>query len=159
MNFDELLQKAKETAKAAVGIAEKQTERVVEFSRLKIEQTKLNGELARLYEELGQATYNAMKNEEDCSETMDILCDEIELIINDLDDLEEIINEKRNIKFCPSCGAKVSKDSYFCSKCGAVLVEDDDDDDEEFDAEEISVEEAAAEEADVVEAVPEETAE
>ena len=54
MNFDELIQKARETAKTAVDLAEKHTEKVVEFSKLKIEQTKLNGELARLYEELGR---------------------------------------------------------------------------------------------------------
>lgn len=124
MNFDELIQKARETAKTAVDLAEKHTEKVVEFSKLKIEQTKLNGELARLYEELGQATYQAMKCDEDCSETMDILCDEIELILNDLEELDQLISEKKNQKICPACGAKIAKDSKFCSKCGAPVEEE-----------------------------------
>ena len=136
MNFDELLQKAKETAKTAVDLAGKKTEKVVEYSKLKIEQTKLNGELARLYEELGQATYRAMKCEEECAETMDILCDEIELILNDLEDLEQLISEKKNQKVCPDCGAKVSKDSKFCSKCGAPVEEEEEEAEEPEDEEE-----------------------
>ena len=96
-----------------------------------------------------------MKCDEDCSETMDILCDEIELILNDLEELDQLISEKKNQKICPACGAKIAKDSKFCSKCGAPVEEEKPAPEQPAEPEEVSDEAAEVNEPEETESTEE----
>lgn len=113
IDFDQILDKAKE----AVGAVAKKTDEVVEYSKLKYERAKLNAELARLHQELGSATYEAMKGEE-CAELMDALCEEIDLILIDMAALDDMIDEKQKVVTCPKCGKKLDRECAYCSTCG-----------------------------------------
>ncbi len=117
MELEQLLGKAKDAASA---VAQK-TDAVVEVSKLKYERTKLTGELAALYQELGMATYQAMKGE-DAADLMDALAEELDLVMLELIALEEVLDEKRGHTSCDECGEKVIKGNQYCGKCGAKVM-------------------------------------
>lgn len=109
------------SAKTVVGKAEKQTDKVVELSKLKYQSAQLSSELKSLYEKLGCAVYAMMNNEYENKELVDSLADEITEVRAALAVVNEKIDEQMNRRFCPACGAQNVKEAVFCMKCGTRM--------------------------------------
>lgn len=109
-------------AKNVVDYAGKKTDDVVELSKLKYQSSQLSNELRSLYEKLGCAVYSMMKSEYDNNELIDSLASEIEEVKNALQEINEKIADKKELKLCPACGAKNDKEAFYCMKCGNRLV-------------------------------------
>lgn len=116
IDLDQILDKAR----VAVGAVAKKTDEVVEYSKMKYERVKLNTELLHLYQELGEATYRAMKGD-DSAETMDSVSEEIDLLLIDLAALDDMIEEKQKVVTCPQCAEKIDRECTFCPRCGAKM--------------------------------------
>ena len=107
------------SAKNVVDKAGKQTDKVVEVSKLKYQSIQLQNELSHLYEQLGVAVYAKMTEEYDNGDLLASLADEITEVRAALKVVEEKISEQRNEQICSVCGAKSSRDAKFCPNCGA----------------------------------------
>jgi hypothetical protein len=150
--FDELIASARDL----VDKAGKQTDKVVEVSKLKYQSIQLQNELNHLYEQLGVACYTKMTEEYDNGDLIASLADEITELRAALKVVDDKVSEQKNEKYCPVCGAKAPKEAAFCSSCGAKL-----EDEEPEEAEEVSEEETctAEEAAEAVEEAAEEAVE
>lgn len=115
--IDELLS----SAKIVVDKAGKQTDKVLEISKLKYQSIQLQNELAHLYEQLGVAVYAKMVQEADNGDLIASLGDEITEVRAALEVVEEKISEQKNLRTCPNCGAKLPREAAFCSSCGTKL--------------------------------------
>lgn len=115
--IDELLS----SAKIVVDKAGKQTDKVLEISKLKYQSIQLQNELGHLYEQLGVATYAKMVQEADNGDLIASLGDEITEVRAALEVVEEKISEQKNLRSCPNCGAKMPREAAFCSSCGTKL--------------------------------------
>ena len=82
--LDDLVSKAKELADT-VG---KATGELVDDSRIKLQELKLNSELKDAYERLGSVTYDAMKNGVENKALMDLVVSEIDGILQSLEQLK-----------------------------------------------------------------------
>lgn len=107
------------SAKNVVDKAGKQTDKVVEVSKLKYQSIQLQNELSHLYEQLGVAVYAKMTEEYDNGDLLASLADEITEVKAALKVVEEKLSEQRNERICANCGAKSSRDAKFCWSCGA----------------------------------------
>ena len=134
------------SAKNVVDKAGKQTDKVVEVSKLKYQSIQLQNELSHLYEQLGVAVYAKMTEEYDNGDLLASLADEITEVRAALKVVEEKISEQKNEQICPACGAKSSRDAKFCANCGASLVKEEPEEEEPA-AEEAEADSAPTEEA------------
>lgn len=119
--LDELIS----SAKVMVDKAGKQTDKVVEVSKLKYQSIQLQNEVSHLYEQLGVAVYAKMVEEYDNGDLIASLADEITEVRAALKVVEDKISEQKNEQFCPNCGAKSSREAVFCANCGAKLKEEE----------------------------------
>lgn len=115
--FDDLVLKAKDLADAA----SKKTGELYEISKYKCECIKLNGELKKLYEQLGSSVYSMVKNGYDNDELVHSLTEEIDERMNRLKEVNAMIAEIKDYITCPVCECKNSLDSSYCNKCGSKL--------------------------------------
>lgn len=115
--IDELIS----SAKTMVDKAGKQTDKVLEISKLKYQSIQLQNELSHLYEQLGVAVYAKMTEEADNGDLLASLADEITEVRAALGVVEDKISEQKSQRTCPDCGAKLPRDASFCSHCGAKL--------------------------------------
>ena len=113
--LDDLVSKAKELADT-VG---KATGELVDDSRIKLQELKLNSELKDAYERLGSVTYDGMKNG---VENKDLVVSEIDGILQSLELLKTVkTTPAPEEKYCPQCGTTNSSDAVYCLRCGAPL--------------------------------------
>ena len=115
--LDNLMNKAKELADS-VG---KATGELVDDSRLKIQEIKLSSELKDAYERLGSVVYDSIKTGTQNQALVDLVVSEIDTIQKDLETLKGKSAPASTEKYCPQCGATNSRESVYCSKCGAPL--------------------------------------
>ena len=115
--IDELIS----SAKTMVDKAGKQTDKVLEISKLKYQSIQLQNELSHLYEQLGVAVYAKMTEEADNGDLLASLADEITEVRAALGVVEDKISEQKSQRTCPDCGAKLHRDASFCSHCGVKL--------------------------------------
>lgn len=111
------------TGKNVVSTAGKKTDEAVRFSKLKIKESQLNGDIKNKFEKLGALIYQMAKSGEKDNEQFDAFIAEIDGCYEELAGIEKKFDELRNEVTCPSCGAKCKDDNAFCSKCGARLPE------------------------------------
>ena len=102
--LDDLMSKAKELADT-VG---KATGELVDDSRMKLQELKLNSELKDAYERLGSVTYDAIKNGTENKALVDLVVSEIDVPAS-------------GEKYCPQCGTSNGGDAVYCVRCGAPL--------------------------------------
>ena len=107
--FSKAAQKTKETS-----------ETVMEIAKLKYKLVEINSDIEDNYKKIGKLVYNAAEDE-DITENLKELCDEITSLTEKRDDMQENFNELVNKKQCPKCGMKLDKDFEFCPKCGRRL--------------------------------------
>lgn len=104
--FTKAAQKTKETSEV-----------VVEIAKLKYKLVEINSDIDDNYQKIGKLVYNAGEDE-DITEKLKELCDEITSLSEKKEDMQESYNELVNKKQCPKCGMKLDKDFEFCPKCG-----------------------------------------
>lgn len=111
------------TGKNVVSAAGKKTDEAVRFSKLKIKESQLNGDIKSKFEKLGALIYQMAKSGDKDNEQFDEYIAEIDDCYEQLAGIEKQFDEMRNEVTCPSCGAKSKDDNSFCPKCGAKLPE------------------------------------
>ena len=93
------------------------SESVFEIAKLKYKLVEINSEIEENFKKIGKLVYNAGE-EEDITEGIKELCEEITSLSEKRDDMQENFNELVNKKQCPKCGMKLDKDFEYCPKCG-----------------------------------------
>lgn len=121
MNNNNVFDNIIETAKDVYGVASKKTGELVEISKIKLECVKINGEIKKLYERLGNTVYSMMKANYENQSLVDSLVEEITENLNKLAELNTKLSDIKNINICPACNAKNPEDNYYCAKCGSRL--------------------------------------
>lgn len=111
------------TGKNVVSAAGKKTDEAVRFSKLKIKESQLNGDIKSKFEKLGALIYQMAKSGEKDNEQFDAYIAEIDGCYDELADIEKQFDELRNEVTCPGCGAKCKNENSYCPKCGAKLPE------------------------------------
>ncbi|MGN0651111.1 MAG: zinc ribbon domain-containing protein [Oscillospiraceae bacterium] len=109
------------TAKDVATTAGDKTDKAVKFSKLKIREAQLNGELKCKYEKLGQMIYDMVKSGVKEDEAFNAAIAEIDAAKAEIADIGSRIDALKNEVTCPACGAKTKNDNSFCPKCGAKL--------------------------------------
>lgn len=111
------------TGKNVVSAAGKKTDEAVRFSKLKIKESQLNGDIKSKFEKLGALIYEMAKSGEKNNEQFDALIAELDGCYEELAEIDKQFDELRNEVACPGCGAKCKDDNAYCSKCGTKLPE------------------------------------
>lgn len=111
------------TGKNVVSAAGKKTDEAVRFSKLKIKESQLNGDIRNKFEKLGSTIYQMAKSGEKDSERFDALVAELDDCYAQLEEIGKQFDELRNEVTCSSCGTKSKIDNSYCPKCGAKLPE------------------------------------
>ena len=120
MSFlDDILDKGK----TVVSSASKKTDTAVRFSKLKVKESQLNGDIKAKNEKLGAVIYDMSKTGVKESEEFDALLAQIDEDYAKLAEIEAQLDELKNVVTCPKCGAKTKNDNAYCPKCGAKLPE------------------------------------
>lgn len=109
------------TAKDVASTAGDKTDKAVKFSKLKIREAQLNGEIKCKYEKLGQMIYDMVKSGVKEDEAFNAAIAEIDAAKAELAEIGTKIDALKNEVTCPECGAKTKNDNSFCPKCGAKL--------------------------------------
>jgi hypothetical protein len=91
-----------------------------------IEITKLNSQIGSekdkikdLYYKIGELVYKTFSAGE--STAYDESCVQIKEIEDKISELQAKVLELKNATKCPNCGAEVTKETAFCSKCGSKV--------------------------------------
>ena len=125
MNLNELLEKvkigAKDAGKFAARTAKdagKKAGEVYNTSKHQIAIFDIKNDISDLYKEIGALVYSTHKQG---VETADVIEEKLAIIEEKearIAELQEMINDIKDSKTCPSCGTKSEKSAEFCKKCG-----------------------------------------
>ena len=122
--FDDMVNKAKE----AIDVASKKTSEVVNTQKQKFDIASLENKRAKDYEVLGEIYYNKIKDgtveDENVSELVLAIKEKSEKI----EKLKAEVNNAKNKRICPKCGAAIEQTSNYCNACGAKLFFDSEED-------------------------------
>ncbi len=119
--FDDFVLKARDICDTA----SKKTGELYEISKYKYECIKLNGEIRKLYEQLGSSVYSMVKGKYDNNELVDSLTEEIDEHLEELKRINDHIAAMQRVIVCPVCGCKNDMENSFCAKCGSKLKKGD----------------------------------
>lgn len=115
--FDTFIEKAKDVC----DIATKKTGEMVEVSKIKFECVKVNGEIKKLYEQLGSTVYSMVKSNYENKDVIDGLVEEIDDNLEKLNNLNQKLSDLKNVVTCKVCNSKNPEENYFCAKCGSRI--------------------------------------
>lgn len=115
--FEDILNLARDAAQTA---GQKTTE-IVDTTKLKMEISRAEKELAATYEGLGRLVYDAKKGAEDVSELMDACVVTIDEQTERLAQLRDRLASKKHAVRCPVCGLYNEQDAVYCKSCGEKL--------------------------------------
>ena len=115
--FDKLSKKATETYQ----VAKEKTTNLSEELKLKSKYNNLEETNYQIFAEIGEIVYNELIEGRDVDKEQILAkTDKITINKNEMEKLKLQILDIKNIKKCVVCGNELSKDSEFCSKCGAA---------------------------------------
>ncbi len=117
--FDDVIN----TTKSAAATAGKKTDEAVKFTKLKIKESQITGDIKAHFEKLGQMSYEMKKAENADSSLFEAEVEEIDKLYETLSEINNRLDDLRQEITCPTCGAKTKSDNSFCPKCGAKLPE------------------------------------
>jgi ribosomal protein L40E len=113
--FEHLGKKVSEAAQ----VAAKKSSELVEVTKLNSNINSEENKIKELYQQIGKNVYEKFVGGEDVFAEANDTCLEIKSKEEIIAGLKQKILEIRNIKLCEQCGAELSRDTAFCSKCGA----------------------------------------
>ncbi len=111
------------TTKSVAATAGKKTDEAVQFSKLKIKEAQLTGDVKSKFEKLGEMVYQMAKSGEKSNEEFDALIAELDECYEKLEEIDAKFDELKKEVTCPGCGAKTKRENNYCPKCGAKLPE------------------------------------
>ena len=117
----DFLEKVKNTVVSVSKKAADKSTDLVEITKIKFALSEKEGEVDKLYKEIGEAIYNAFKNEAEPDEIISKNCEAITEKKNEIMMLRDQLRERKNIRVCASCGCEVPNDSAYCNKCGTKM--------------------------------------
>lgn len=119
MDFiDDAVTKAKE----AFDVACKKTSEVVTTQKQKFDIASLEAKRTKDFEALGRFYYSELKDNEIENEEAARLVAAIDEKNAKIEELRREINNIKNKRLCPKCGASIDKCSVYCNFCGEKLV-------------------------------------
>lgn len=120
VSFDDLMKRAKSVAVAATKVAGDVVVDVVDTSKLKLAEAKLNGDIREVTERLGSIVYEAAKTGRDAVKLQEMLIKELDELYKSLEELRK--KSGGNVALvCNDCGEKNAVNAIYCCKCGASL--------------------------------------
>lgn len=122
--FDDMLSKAKD----AIDVASKKTGEVVNTQKQKFDIAALESKRAKDFAVLGEIYYNKIKDGEASDENISELVLSIKEKSDKIDKLKAEINNAKNKRICPKCGAAIDQISNYCNACGEKLFYDSEED-------------------------------
>jgi len=116
--FDKLSNSVSDTAKS---LGKKSTD-LMEVSKLKASIRKREEEIAMLFEEMGQYVYGRLRRLNYISrEELEPLLTKIEKLEEEIKNLEKLILDIKQIKYCEHCEIEVEDDARYCPLCGRSI--------------------------------------
>ena len=115
--FEEVLSRAKVLAEAAG----RKTGEVVENTKVKMEISQIQREVASLYEGLGRLVYDGKKSGESVDDMVDACVAHLDEQNAYLEELRDRLLESKNAVRCAACGAVNDDSARFCNHCGQAL--------------------------------------
>ncbi|MBE7049571.1 MAG: hypothetical protein E7394_02230 [Ruminococcaceae bacterium] len=89
---------------------------MVEVAKAKYKLSEIQSDINDKYIDIGKIVYRADEN--DSTERIEAICNEITELKSKADDLQAIIDDIMNKNTCEACGEKVDKKYTYCPKCG-----------------------------------------
>ena len=109
-----------ERIKSAVSSTTKKAVKIssdaIDYTKLKLKIAEVNAKLDDKYAQIGLAVYEG-NDEED----IEIICDEIKALRQEIDEYKLKLSEFKNQKACPHCQTVCDKEDIFCKGCGEKL--------------------------------------
>ncbi len=119
MDFlDDVLVKAKNV----FDIAKNKTEEAVAIGKQKYDIASMENRLNKSFNALGRITFETYKDDEQVSDEIKALINEIESEIEAISIAKAEIEKIKSTRFCPNCAASISESAVFCSACGEKLI-------------------------------------
>lgn len=109
------------TAKSVADITAKKAGETVELSKLKMESIKINAQIDKKYNEIGNLVYDASKSGVSHEETIQECISEIDALVAKIGKINAQINEVKRTVTCPNCLYTNPDDAVYCAKCGVKL--------------------------------------
>ena len=109
------------TAKSVANITAKKAGETVELSRLKMESIKMNAQIDKKYNEIGNLVYDAAKSGVSHEDSIAECISEIDTLVAKIGQINAQINEVRRTVTCPNCLYTNPDDAIYCAKCGIKL--------------------------------------
>ncbi|MBR4721164.1 MAG: zinc ribbon domain-containing protein [Clostridia bacterium] len=124
---------AKDEAGKIAKIALDKTTNAVDITKLNFAKSEAESKVNKLYAKIGEVIYQQYKNGEEFDGAIGEDLIEIDRFKEEAEDLKAQIAALKSTAPCPECGQQNDKSSEYCSKCGAKLTEDVEDEDAEED--------------------------
>ncbi len=117
----EFLESVKNVVTDAAQIVVKKSGELIESSKVKYAIFELKGDIKKLYEEIGQLTYQTIESDGDYAQDIQAKC---AIITAKLAKIEHLKTSGTVGETCPSCGREADADSECCPSCGADMVQE-----------------------------------
>ena len=121
------LSQAKEGAGKIAKIALDKTTNAVDITKLNIAKSEADSKINKLYAKIGEVIYEQYKDGTEFDGVIGESLIEIDRFKEESENLKAQIAELKSTAPCPSCGQQNDKSSEYCSKCGAKLLNDTED--------------------------------
>ena len=122
--FTDMKRSLTETGKQ---VAQK-TKELSDTVQLKTQLSREKEALNRQYAQIGKKVFEAANGADEETYTAEFTL--IRESLKTIDELQDKLSTLEGFIHCPECGAKIEKDSAFCSKCGAKIAETKPEDDD-----------------------------
>ncbi len=117
ISWDRLANQARRAASAAGKVAGE----VVDTSKVKLAEVRLNSEIRDAYERLGALTYDASRLGRSNEQLREMVMSEIDGLLRERELLKAQGAAINGQILCPKCGSANNMDVNFCNECGAPL--------------------------------------
>lgn len=124
--MEDMINKVKKSAAKAIDEAEKLTKSAVKKTKDVLDKTKykytvseIEDNITGVLAELGRTLYNEYKNGAEFDSEVSKKCEKIDAYFAEIEEIKVRIAQLSGAGVCKSCGAVVSEESSFCSKCGS----------------------------------------
>lgn len=117
----DFLDNAINKAKEVIDVACKKTGEVVTTEKQKFDIATLKSKRDKDFLALGKIWFEIIKEDEDVSEQVKSIVNEIKQKNEKIDELTAEILNNKNKRICPECSAAIDNNAIFCSNCGAKV--------------------------------------
>lgn len=90
---------------------------LVEIAKISLQISSKEDDIAKIYREIGEKVYDAYKNA-DVNIEVEPLCEKVDALFVELEELKSRRAELRAEHVCPGCGKMVKEGYAFCHHCG-----------------------------------------